>query len=169
MSRTIIDTQLFLSSYAPLFALLGLRFDGTPLRIGCFVIAGLGVMALLGILKGIGGSEPKQYRIERIEDKGDDVAGYLVTYLLPFLTVAMPSALDIAAYALFIAIAGIIYVRSGLIYVNPLLYVLGYRLFAVTAAPGFNAMLIDKHRPREGSDVWVARFRSHLLVRSTPP
>lgn len=169
MSRMIVDIQLFFSSYAPLFVMLGLRFQSTPLRIICFMIGAGGALCLLLILWQIRRGAPKRYRIERVEDRGDDVAGYLVTYLLPFLTIAEPSAGDIAAYAVFIAIVGVVYVRTGLIYVNPLLYVMGFRLFSVTASPGLDAMLIAKKQPVAGQEVWVSRFRSHLFVGAAPP
>jgi len=176
MSRRLIDIQLFFGSYAPLFILLGLRFEGTALRIACFAIGVLCALDLGFIMWQVGRSAPKKYRIERIEDRGSDVAGYLVTYLLPFLIVAQPSVWDLTAYALFIAIVGVIYVRSGLIYVNPLLYVVGYRLssvvaipFGAAAGPGLDMMLISKQPPKAGQEIWASPFRAHLLVIVAPP
>jgi len=168
-SQLAVDIQLFISSYALLFVLLGLRFQAMPLRIGCFVIGALGIIVLLAIVRGIGRAEPEKRRIERVDDRGADVAGYLVTYLLPFLVVTEPGIGDIAAYVLFIVIVGVIYVRSGMIYVNPLLYMLGYRLFSVTVSPGLDAMLIDKQLPTIGRDLWVARVRSSVFMRGAPP
>ncbi len=169
MAQLAVDIQLFISSYALLFVLLGLRFHGLPLRLSCFAIGATGIIALILIVRGIGHDEPETRRIERVDDRGADVAGYLVTYLLPFLAVAEPTVEDVAAYVLFIVIVGVIYVRSGMIYVNPLLYLFGYRLFSVTTRPGFDAMLIDKQPPVIGRDIWVARVRSHLFVRAAPP
>jgi len=169
MAQLAVDIQLFISSYALLFVLLGLRFHGLPLRLGCFAIGVVGIVALILIVRGIGHDEPEARRIERVDDRGADVAGYLVTYLLPFLAVAEPSVEDLSAYVLFIVIVGVIYVRSGMIYVNPLLYLFGYRLFSVTTSPDLDAMLIAKQPPVIGRDIWVARVRSHLFVRAAPP
>jgi hypothetical protein len=120
MSRLVIDIRLFFSSYAPLFVLLGLRFEGMGLRIPCFALGALFALDLCLIMQQLRRGSPMKYRIQHVEDRGADVAGYVVTYLLPFLTVASPRGWDLAAYGLFIAIVGVIYVRSGLIYVNPL-------------------------------------------------
>ncbi len=73
MSRMIVDIQLFFSSYAPLFVMLGLRFQSTPLRIICFMIGAGGALCLLLILWQIRRGAPKRYRIERVEDRGDIV------------------------------------------------------------------------------------------------
>jgi len=57
MAQFAVDTQLFISSYALLFVLLGLRFHGLPLRFGCFAIGALGIVALILIVRGIGHDE----------------------------------------------------------------------------------------------------------------
>jgi hypothetical protein len=60
------------------------------------------------------------------------VSGYLAAYLLPFLTVPEPSATDLVTYAIFVFVAGLIYVRSGLMQINPTVYLLNRRVLRAT-------------------------------------
>ena len=56
-----------------------------------------------------------------VEDRNPDVAVYAATYLLPFLPVFSGTWQDYVSLAGFICLLGFIYVRSRLIYLNPLL------------------------------------------------
>lgn len=116
----------FISSYAPLWGLLALRFDPWWLRapLVALTFLGIGVVALR--LRARGG-RPTDTELTIAGDAGGEVSGYLAAYLLPFLTVADPDGLDIAAYVLFVIVAGLIYVRSSLVHINPTMYALGWR------------------------------------------
>lgn len=125
----------FIASYAPLWGILALRFDPWWLR---------GVLLLLTFL-GFGvvylklrtrDARPTDTTITIIGDAGGEVSGYLAAYLLPFLTVADPGGLDIAAYVLFFLVAGVIYVRSSLVHINPTMYVLRWRSMCASIPVG---------------------------------
>ena len=94
---------LFLSSYAPLFALLAIRFEQRWLWISCTVLAVLGVVSLWLLLRLDARSSPGPHTLVSSRDAGVEAAGYLATYLLPFLTVATPTIRDVIAYAGFLA------------------------------------------------------------------
>lgn len=125
---------LFLSSYSPLFALLAVRFDAGPLRWSCVLISATGTVALAFVLWRLRRLQPVPFLYTHVHDVGSEASAYLATYLLPFLTVAQPSGRDVVAYGGYLAVAGVIYVRSSLIQVNPLLYLLGYRVYGVRVA-----------------------------------
>jgi len=172
MLNLLIDIVLFLSSYVPLFGLASLRFDNALGHwcMGLGIVSFVLLLALWGSLRVRG---QKRFQVTQVEDRGNDVAGYLVAYLLPFLPLGEPTARDIAAYILFIALVGIIYVRSELIHINPLLYVAGYRLLSVTVSlsPGSTKqyMLIARKLPRLGDEIWVRRFRESVLLEAKAP
>jgi hypothetical protein len=115
----------FLSSYAPLWIMLGLRFDALPLQIG-LVAFGVVCALILGVILRRGSTtRPANTTLTITGDAGSDVSGYLAAYLLPFLTVSDPGLTDVCAYVIFVAVAGIVYVRSGLMQINPTVYLLG--------------------------------------------
>ncbi len=118
----------FLSSYAPLWLMLGLRFRPLPLRIGLFLVAIGGFVYVGVILRRRKDERPSNDSLTITGDGGADVSGYLAAYLLPFLTVAEPSASDLAAYVIFVVVAGLVYVRSGLMQVNPTIYLFKYKV-----------------------------------------
>lgn len=118
---------------------------------------------------------PGDYRLLEVENRDPDVAAYAATYLLPFLTVFSGSWQDIASLAGFIAILGVIYVRSRLIYVNPVLTLLGFRLWRVipiTAGmepdparmPWPRYLLADTGRLRRGAVISARRVTDDLLL-----
>jgi hypothetical protein len=157
--------RLFASSYAPLLALLALRFEKPWLRVALGAAAAAFILDTLRIAvvlpKRVGASP---FTIESVADEGAQVSGYLATYLLPFLAVPSPSVTDLIAYALFLLIAGVIAVRSDLTEINPTLYLLGYRLMSVTAVEGFVGYAIVRSELAPGSVLRANHLGSHVLV-----
>jgi hypothetical protein len=158
---------LFLSSYAPLFALMAIRFEQRWLWISCTILAVLGVISLWLLLRLDARSSPGPHTLASVKDAGGEAASYLATYLLPFLTVATPTARDVLAYAGFLLVAATINLRSAVVQVNPLLYVLGYRVLSVTDDHGLHAYMVTRHRPPAGNRVLATRFRDDVLVDRT--
>lgn len=116
----------FISSYAPLWAMLALRFDPWWLRVALAVLCVLG-LAVVAIKLRPRDERPTDTPLTIVGDAGSEVSGYLAAYLLPFLTVADPDPRDLAAYALFVLVAGVIYTRSSLVHINPTMYALRWR------------------------------------------
>jgi hypothetical protein len=135
---------MFFSSFSPLFFMFAVRTQNSGLR---WTLGGVGFVSLattLVLLWILRGTEPTEVTVISVEAKDAEVVSYLVTYLLPFLLVVDPNLRDIIALSLFLAVLGILYIRSNMLYVNPVLALLGYHLFLV--------------RTREGSDssqLWV--------------
>lgn len=102
-TTTAIPARLFVSSYAPPFLLVALRFDDAPLRLIALVVGAVGVLDALRLVewqpRRIG---PSPYTVSEVRDHGSQVAGYLATYLLPFLPITDPSGSDLVAYVLFL-------------------------------------------------------------------
>lgn len=155
---------LFLSSYAPLFGLLAIRFEPRWLWISCTALAAAGVVSLWLLLKLNARAAPGPYLLASVRDDGAEAASYLASYLLPFLTVAVPSIRDVLAYAGFLVIAAAIYLRSSVIQANPLLYALGYKVLSVTDSTGAHAYVITRQSVREGERMRATKFKDDVLV-----
>jgi hypothetical protein len=155
---------LFFSSYAPLFGLLAIRFQQPWLWISCIILAGLGVGSLLLLLRLDARSSPGPHVLESARDAGSEAASYLASYLLPFLVVATPSIRDVLAYVGFLVVAAAIYLRSAVVQVNPLLFLLGYRILSVTDDQGLRAYVITRRAITAGSEILATRFRDEVLV-----
>jgi hypothetical protein len=167
---------MFLSSYLPLFLLLGLRSIGHSKAIliasGVLVIAGS--IGTIAFLLGAPQKSKGAYELLEVENRDSDVVAYVATYLLPFLTVFSASLRDVLSLLAFIAIICAIYVRSRLIYVNPVLALLGFRLWRVIPitpgtspdpgnAPWPRFLLADKAHIRKGQVIIARRITDDLL------
>jgi hypothetical protein len=146
---------LFLSSYSPLLTLTAIRLDAGRFRDLTLSLAVAGVLALALALHAARFVEPRDRVVVHVEDRGSEVAGYLTTYLLPFLTVADPRSADIAAYAGFLLLVGVVYTRSSLLAVNPLLYLLGYQLVFLRSESEQRLLYICRTRPNEADVIRV--------------
>lgn len=109
---------MFLSSYAPLFAILAIRVESAPVRWVCVALAAAGIAALIAILTLNRRTAPAQSTLTAVRNAGAEAASYLAGYLLPFLVVAQPTVWDLTAYALFLAVVGLVTIKTGVIQVN---------------------------------------------------
>lgn len=119
---------LFISSFSPLFAIWGVRLIPNPVCLVAFGVAGVGVIGTLGVLYLKGREEGRIDRVLSADRRDTEAAAYLVTYVLPL---ALPGSdwRDWLAVLMFLLIVGILYVRAGMDYMNPMLALIGYHLF----------------------------------------
>lgn len=152
-------------SYAPLQVILAVRFSTiAPRLIACsLALAGFG--DAVAILRGAERRASTTVEVVEIRDRGAEVAGYLATYLLPFVVVTAPTARDFIAYGVYFLVAAIVYVRSDMIQVNPTFYAVGRRVVTVIDECGKETDLICRHAPRPDHVVHAVRFFGVLVAR----
>lgn len=165
-SALVLRIRLFLSSYALLFAMLAVRFTELRLRLACGALALGGALTLWLAMRAARKISPAPHQIVAVADQGPGVAGYLVAYLLPLLTVPEPRSEDLVAYGLFLLVVGVIYVRSEMVQINPLLYVFGYRVSSVRTQDGWVGFLVSRHPPAVGDRRLASRLQNTLAVES---
>jgi hypothetical protein len=163
----LMRVLLFISSYSPLFALLAIRFDQLWLRLVCAGLACLGLISFVLIFRLDGKKSRGAYRIVSVTDAGSQVAGYLASYLLPFLTVSTPSTKDIVAYSVFLAVVCSVYVKTSLLQINPILYLFRWQVFEVQDSRGFRGFVISRNRILANSDILATRFGDNVLIDRT--
>ena len=156
--------MLFMSSYAPLFALLAIRFSQRWLWAGCLVLSVVGVACLLLLLALNRRTSPGPHEIVSVKYGGSQAASYLAGYLLPFVTVSTPTIRDVLAYAGFITIAAVVHIRSSLIEINPLLHLLGYRILEFEDTRGLKGYLITRRNVAAHDQITASRFKDDVLI-----
>lgn len=162
--RWIYRGRLFVVSYAPLAAIFAARFAPRwNWTIGFAVIGLWGMLDGWRLVRGARARAVRRAKIERVEDQGNAVSGYLATYLLPFLGTLPASAGDVIAYIIYFATALIIYAKSDLALINPTLYVLGWRVLKVIA-DGRVVLLVTRADVRVGDYISVQHFPGDVLV-----
>jgi hypothetical protein len=138
----------FLSSYCPLFAvfaLLGTFGSGVPTII-CVCLAALGALLLPMLLLVNRHTAPQTLNIERASPRDADVLAYIASYLVPFASGGAHTARERAAILIFIVLIGVLYVRTEMFYINPLLALAGYRVYAVETPGGTPVALLGRRR-----------------------
>ena len=151
---------LFLSSYSPLFVVFALldTFGAGPPSLACIAIAAIGVALALCVLPIINHQvQPSELQVETTQIRDGDALAYIATYLIPFAAIGATTIRERSAVALFFILLGIVYIRSELFYVNPLLALVGYRLFQVATPQGASVVLITRRRFVAPSSRMMAR------------
>lgn len=167
---------LFLSSYSPAFLILAIRsFDRSwTLFVASavlFVISVVGFIVFLVVAKG---RNPINVEVESVEPRQTELAAYVVTYILPFLTVTGATWQDVLALGLFLIFIGLLWVRSAALYLNPLLVFAGYSLSVAVVKPISNDpntlalpkafFLSRKQDVQVGDEFRVDRMGSQMLL-----
>lgn len=124
----------FLSSWFPALLLWMLfALSGHQIWAFCaFTLLSLSLLTLYMVLNemaSMSGPQSSQVTILRTRDRENQC--YMVWYVLPLLIQPWTSVQSAVALLIVVAMVGTIYVRGELLHINPVLFVLGYRLYEV--------------------------------------
>lgn len=139
---------LFLSSYSPLFAITGYLETwgaGWPSLVS-WAVAIISVVALLGFVSLARGMHRTTLTVSAAKPRDGDAIGYIVTYLVPFVAFIDPSVKVRFALLALILLICVLYVRAYMFYVNPVLALLGYRLYEVSLPDARTILLLTRRR-----------------------
>lgn len=148
MPSVLAGIVLFGSSFAPLFGLFGLLDSfgtGAPSLI-CYGIALAGALGLYVFMRSVRNMASITTSVASVTARDQDIIGYVVTYLLPFVALATATWRERAALIIFIVLVAVLYLQAGLLYVNPLLALARYRLFEADLGTGHSVIIITRRR-----------------------
>lgn len=164
---SLAQAMLFLSSYSPLlavFALLDTFGKGTP-SIVCtaLAVAGAALLPLLIVLNR--STATQQLRVATATPRDADVLAYVASYLVPFASVDAHSTRERVAIGVFVGLIAVLYVRTEMFYVNPLLAFAGFRVFAVQTPAGTPVVLLCRRRfIQPSSDLDAIRISDYVWM-----
>jgi hypothetical protein len=142
VTEDLIRIRLFFVSYVPLSAMLAFRaapakgwhWDGRAAAVITFgVLALWGFLDAVRLIRGSQKTSPRSLVFGDVSDQGGNAAGYLATYLLPFIGLVPQDWGDWAAYVAYFLVALIVFIRTDLTFVNPTLYMLNRRVVSASA------------------------------------
>lgn len=149
MLSAATKSVLFLSSYSPLFAILGLR---VALSWASYILWGVAAISiLLSVVFYIWAGRkiaPHSLQVQGINPRGEAIA-YVVTYVIPFVALNQESWQDWTALGVLLAVIAILYVNSAMIHVNPMLALFGWRNYELTTTAG-PKILMTRTRHQHG-------------------
>ncbi|MGP5687679.1 hypothetical protein [Glutamicibacter ardleyensis] len=103
--------------------------------------------------------------ITHVQALGGEASAYIASFVLPLAMLQDPTPQDMFVAAFCVSVYLLIAIRTNLILVNPIFYMLGYKLWRVHSKdiPGGSAILIGKNDPRAGEEISVLGQNSVLL------
>ncbi|WP_147360739.1 hypothetical protein [Clavibacter michiganensis] len=151
---------LAFSSYVPLFALLALRLEPPTLKVGALPLATAGTVALALIFLLARRGSPTSHIVKSVQEPGAEVAGHLASYLVPFVISADPATPDLIAYAAFLGLAVLITTKTSVLQVNPLVYLLGYRIITIRDKEEYSLTILTRRMLANGDELKALRLPS---------
>jgi hypothetical protein len=135
MPSLFVRSMLFVSSYFPLTLIFSIfLFDKQ--RLWAVIILLVGLSGLLIMLLYFLLIAPRRAvlheEVAELHRRDGDVMSYIASYLIPFVTFPFSSWEQMAAIIVFMVVLMIVYVNSNMIYINPMLNLIGYHLYEVT-------------------------------------
>lgn len=141
-----VKISLFISSYLFLIVALLIIDSSSYVLWGCLGIVCISIgTILLSFSKKVNG---RSYKIKAIQDKNEQAVTYLMTYIIPFITIGNSETKEILATVLILIIISIIYIKLDLIYINPIMLVLGYYIYEIELENGTKRTFISNKRLR---------------------
>jgi hypothetical protein len=143
MTDDLRRVRLFLVSYFPLWVMLALRalpphnvFHWSSRVLAVVVFALVAIWSFVDGARLISGARHTGARtlyFGEVTEQGGNAAGYLATYLLPFLGIVPADIGDWLAYGVYLFVAVVVFVRSDLSLVNPTLFLMRRRVVSACA------------------------------------
>ncbi|MCB9390768.1 MAG: hypothetical protein H6512_14765 [Acidimicrobiia bacterium] len=164
--------ELGLAAFAPALALMAYRSRGTGWLwlFAVPAIAGVVIMVLAALIVRTANAE--SYSFGDIEDLSGDILGHIGAYLLAVLIEDPHASQQMVITTAVMALIIHVHVATGQVYVNPLLYLTGYRIFFATSANS-SFYLITRRDPADWTTPQRSvRIASNVLIdraqRTTP-
>lgn len=161
------QAMLFLSSYSPLlavFALLNTFGKGAP-SVVCAVLAVVGAASLPLLLALNASTAAQSVHVATASPRDGDVLAYIASYLVPFASINAQTVRERIAVGIFIGLIAVLYVRTEMFYVNPLLALVGIRVFAVQTPRGTPIVLLCRRRfIQSDSTITARRFSDYVWM-----
>jgi hypothetical protein len=139
---------MFLSSYLPEFLIFTLLTWGpygywalAPLVAG---IAGIG--GILIVLWWVGSTAPITVSVARVHRKDAEALAYLVTYVLPFLSLDLSEPTRAISFVILFSTLAIVYINADMLNINPTLNLLGWHVFELETPEGHSHSVITRRR-----------------------
>lgn len=144
MISTVEKIGLYISSYLPLYPLLiykeydKIKIDVKKNNIGShideiiflIVLIFFIVISFCCILKFLIGKSYKRISISKnLQSSGDNIISYIMSYLVPMLSIDVDDRSSLVINLVLFFIIGILYVKNDLVYLNPVLSLIGYNFY----------------------------------------
>lgn len=165
--RTWVKAILFLSSYVPLFFIMGLDLGSIPplvvsnfpiphvdynisvswISITVFIVCILLTGILYRLISIHSSRGVRQKSVDTYQQRNELLSTYLLVYVFVFAGLDYTQLLDFSIFVIFFVMLGVLQIRSEMLHVNPMLGFRGYRIYEIRS--GSEVMLVISDSPIE--------------------
>jgi hypothetical protein len=166
MPSPLIRFLLFLSSYFPLALIFFLLFFSARPWLAASILS-LGTVGLIGMAVYLRYAQTiAAFKVNpaTIQRRDGDAMSYIVSYVIPFLSLPFSGWEQGFALSIFFVVLSILYVNSNMIHINPMLNLAGYHLYEVTLEDGGVHSLISQRRVARGHPLSVIKIGEDILL-----
>lgn len=164
---------LLLGAYFPLAVFLAAKYtltDTPKVWLG-LAILGLSVIGLIGtipIFRSIHNLGPTLIEVATVKRSGEKILTYAASYIIPFTGLVAGNKWEVISLITFLAFTFYVYVRETLVYLNPVLYLAGFRIYEITTEQGNALTVLSKSRITPNSSVPMVKIsESTRIVKQT--
>jgi len=174
--RLLTAMLMFISSYAPLMVILSARdfdYEKLAFKHPDIVYYGLSVSVFSCLIlwiatKRFTGGE--QAKVISVENRSVELLNYTIPYLISFIPLKIGDPAELTAFGLFMALMFLITYKTDNLYINPVLTILGYKLYRVKLdisqqALEVNALVLSELKA--GDRLFMERVAPYLYIQST--
>jgi hypothetical protein len=168
MPTIYMRVLLFLSSYFPLFLILGILFANKN-WIAALAMLLLGLLSLLELWRYIHDRQRnQQHSFTKILDysrRDNEAMGYIASYVVPFASFSLETIPQILALSVFVIVLLVLYVNSNMIYINPMLNLVGYHLYEIEIEHSNHShYYLARKRLARGEIIHYVRISDEVLL-----
>jgi len=149
VKKTLVYGSLLLSAFAPLLLVISVLYCvRKPSPLGFIWIAGSVAPLLFLVLfmrMARGFIPPSTLAPTRTRRADQQLLGFMSSYLLPIVTAFLgKGVVGWLPTLVLILLLFVVYIRADLVYLNPVLALVGYRLYAVELINGSEVMVLSR-------------------------
>lgn len=161
----MLRVRLLAGAWSPGAFLLALRLSGehVVLTTTLTAVGGVAVVSMVLLLRARSSLNPQPYILKVADDQSGEVAGYLLTFVFPFVFVDVSTWREASAWGVFALVVAALVVRSDLLLLSPILLLVGYRVYKVETTTGFVGTMLSPDQLRKHSVVEAVGLTSGAL------
>lgn len=169
MASVGIRLLLFLSSYFPLSLIFFVLYLSRNrwIAVGILLLGNLGLAGMAVYLRAVQQLGLVTIKVDEIERKDAEAMAYIVTYIIPFLSIPFTGWQEGFALGIFFVVLGILYVNSNMIHINPMLNLAGFHLYEIRLENGGSHALITRRRIIRGEGLSVVKLGDDIFLEKT--
>lgn len=157
--------RLIASSFSPMMLIVAIRMTTGGYIVSAFLLA-LAIISLISLallLRARSSTNSQPHHMVEVENENNQVPAYLLTYVFPFVGLAVNGWQDVVAFTMFFIVLLVILLRTSLVLVNPILLACGYHLYNVRSSSGFEGLVLSKKSFKPGQTIYAVSLGSGAL------